>query len=318
MRRKVHGPAAAILIAVVAVTGRAGATTGTRADFDLGYSPGSTGANAALVLHVVYKAAGDPNAKPSPIRKVVVAAAPGTRFNTGGVPKCDATNEQLQVEGRGACPPESRIGGGKLTADTGFGPPVDPLSGDLTLYNSGDAIIEVVTAPGTDRTVGIDRLKIDGSTLIGNPPKTPGGPPDGETAVRQIDFTIERATGFVTTPPSCPRSGRWISSGTFGFADGAEETVTSASACTRAAAARLFLTPTAVRVGRPTRFATRVIGASAHCTRGATVRVGGRRAKTGASGRATLVVTAHRTGAHRSTVKKPGCATLAASFTAVP
>jgi hypothetical protein len=229
LKRKLQVMAAVALLAA----GTASATTGKRADFSLGFATKSRGAPTALVLHVVYKAAGDPNGKPSPIRKVVVRAPSGTRFHTGAVPKCEASDEELQAQGSGACPVASRIGAGKLTADTGFGPPIDPVAGDLTLFNSGTAIIEVVTAPGTDRVLGIDRLKIAGSTLTGNPPATPGGPPDGETAVRQIDFTIERATGYVTTPRTCPRSRRWVASGTFGFADGAEETVRSRAACKR-------------------------------------------------------------------------------------
>ena len=218
---------------VMASAGGAAATTGKRADFALGFSTKSRGARAALTLHVVYKAAGDANAKPSPIRKVVIRAPSGTRFKTAAVAACKASDSDLQAQGTGACPAESRIGAGKLTADTGFGPPVDPVAGDLTLFNSGTAIIEVVTAPGTDRVLGIDRLKIGGSTLTGNPPVTPGGPPDGETAVRQIDFTIERKTGFVVTPRTCPRTRRWKSIGTFGFKDGAEETLTSKAACKR-------------------------------------------------------------------------------------
>ena len=227
MKRKLQVLAAATLLA----TGTAGATTGKRADFSLGFSTKARGAPAALTLHVVYKAPGNPNGNPSPIRKVVVRAPAGTRFHTGAVAKCTASDDELKAEGSGACPPESRLGAGKLTADSGFGPPIDPIAGDLILFNSGTAVIEVVTAPGTDRVVGIDRLRITGSTLTGNPPTTPGGPPDGETAVRQIDFTIERKTGYVTTPRTC--RGRWVSTGTFGFADGAEETLRSRAACRR-------------------------------------------------------------------------------------
>jgi hypothetical protein len=231
--RKLQGLAAAALIALAGAIGAAGATTGKRADFALGFSTKSRGARAALTLHVVYKAPGDRDAKPSPIRKVVVRAPSGTRFHTGAVPKCEASDDELKAEGSGACPAESRIGTGKLTADTGFGPPIDPVAGDLTLFNAGTAIIEVVTAPGSDRVLGTDRLRILGSTLTGNPPATPGGPPDGETAVRQIDFTIERRTGYVTTPRACPRSRRWVATGTFGFKDGAEETLESRGACKR-------------------------------------------------------------------------------------
>jgi hypothetical protein len=232
MRWKVYASAAALAMAMAMASTAAG-TTGKRADFALGFSTKARAARAALTLHVVYKAPGDPNGKPSPIRKVVVTAPAGTRFHTGAVARCTATDDELEAEGRGACPEASRIGAGKLTADTGFGAPVDPLAGDLTLFNSGTAVVEVVTAPGTDRVLGIDRLKIAGSTLSGHPPTTPGGPPDGETAVRQIDFTIDRKTGYVTTPRTCPRSRRWTATGTFGFKDGSEETLTSRLACKR-------------------------------------------------------------------------------------
>jgi hypothetical protein len=230
MKRTVYALAA---VAAITSAGSAAGTTGKHADFALGFSTTSRGAKTALALHVVYKAPGDPNGKPSPIRKVVVEAPRGTRFHTGAVARCTASDDELQLEGSGACPAASRIGAGKLTADTGFGPPVDPLAGDLTLFNSGTEVIEVVTAPGTDRVLGIDRLRIAGSTLTGHPPTTPGGPPDGETAVRQIDFTIDRKTGYVTTPRTCPRSRRWISRGTFGFKNGAEETLESKAACKR-------------------------------------------------------------------------------------
>jgi hypothetical protein len=303
---------------MAASTGPAAAATGERSDFDLGFSTRAPGTPTAVSLHVVYKAAGDQEAKPSPIRKVVIAAAPGTRFDTSAVPACSASDEELKAQGSGACPPESKIGAGTLVAVTGFGPPADPVNADLTVFNAGDALLEVVTAPGSDRVLGTDRLRIDGSTVTGAPPVTPGGPPDGETAVRQIDFTIDSATRFVTTPGACPASGKWISTGTFGFKDGAEETLESAAPCERAAPdARLLLAPQLVRVGRATRFTARILGASPACTRGVVVRVGGRRVRTGAAGRARLTVTARRGGAHAATAKKPGCSTLRAAFRAV-
>jgi hypothetical protein len=311
--------AAAVTIGMAAAGTNALGTTGQRADFDLGFDTGQPGTKAALVLHVVYKAKDDPDAKPSPIRKVVIAAPDGTRFDTSAVPPCEASDDELKAQGSGACPQESRIGAGKLTADTGFGPPVDPTNADLTLFNTGDAVLEVVTAEGTDRVLGTDRLHIDGSTLTGAPPVTPGGPPDGETAVRQIDFTIEKKTGFVTTPASC--AGQWISTGTFGFKDGAEETLQSTAACKRdaapAAGARLALSPQSVRAGRATRFTARIMGASPACTRRVVVRVGGRRKRTGRNGRIRLRVIAHRLGDHAATAKKRGCPTLRAGFVAV-
>src|SRR4051812_31686059 len=83
LKRKLQVIAAATLLA----TGTAEATTGKRADFSLGFSTHSRGARTALMLHAVYKPAGDPSSKPSPIRKVVVRAPAGTRFHTAAVAK---------------------------------------------------------------------------------------------------------------------------------------------------------------------------------------------------------------------------------------
>ena len=110
MRLKIYALAAAV---AMALAGSAAGTTGKRADFSLGFSTKSRGAKAALVLHLVYKAPGDPNGKPSPIRKVVIQAPPGTAFHTGAVAKCTASDDEIMAEGSGACPPASRIGAGK-------------------------------------------------------------------------------------------------------------------------------------------------------------------------------------------------------------
>src|SRR5689334_12551531 len=139
----------AVAVAAGAGAGAAIATTGQRADFALGFDTTKPATKAALVLHVAYKAKGDPDAKPSPIRKVVIAAPAGTRFDTKAVPPCKASDDELMAQGSGACPAESKIGAGTLTADTGFGPPADPVNADLTLFNTGDAVLEVVSAPGT-------------------------------------------------------------------------------------------------------------------------------------------------------------------------
>lgn len=319
MRRKLQLTAAATGLGIVLAGATAGATTGDRADLGLAFSTRAPGAPAALTIHILYKAHGDADAKPSPIRAVTIAAPEGTRFDLHAVPACGASDEELKAQGSGACPSSSRLGEGKLTAITGFGPPVDPVAADITLFNAGDGVIEVVTATGTDRVLGTDRLSVHGSTLTGDPPSTPGGPPDGETAIRQIDFTIDAGTRFVTTPPACPAVASWSTTGMFGFADGSTEVVRTESPCDPShrqstPGARLTLTPRHVRAGTTTRFTARVRGAAPGCTRGATVRVGGRRARIGANGRVRLMVTVRRRGAHRATAKKSGCRTLRAGL----
>src|SRR3954467_11127780 len=152
-----------------------------------------------------------------------------------------ASDDELSTRGSDACPAETELTLGTLVGTTGFGPPVDPLVGDDHVFNGPDQIIEVITFPGNSQAPAFARLKIQGSTLPAPPPMLPGGPPDGETAVRSIDFEIPVRTGaggrtFITTPPSCPAGGRWSSAGTFGFADGTSDRVVSATPCASAAA----------------------------------------------------------------------------------
>jgi hypothetical protein len=85
--------------------------------------------------------------------------------------------------------------------------PLDPFVAPDLIYNGGDSLIEDVAFPGTSITAGVDRLRISGSSLTANPPATPGGPPDGRTVPRQVDFSIPAFGPFIKTPPACPAEG---------------------------------------------------------------------------------------------------------------
>jgi len=229
------GVAAILALAAAASPADAGSTE--RADFALRLDSHEPGTATGMTIRLRYKAAGDPEGKPSPIRRVIIAAFEGLRFDTTVAPRCAASDAELRALGRAACPPASEVGRGTLTASSGFGPPANPLDGDVTVFNGGDELIELVTFRGTGQTAGIDRLRIEGSTLRGNPPSTPGGPPDGQTAIRDIVLSFlagpAGAKPFITTPPRCPTDGSWTSRGSFAFADGASTEVTSTQACAR-------------------------------------------------------------------------------------
>jgi hypothetical protein len=201
----------------------------------MGLTSSQPGSSSGFSFHVVFRHPKDPNAKPPPVTKVVLHSPQGTRFDTAGVPRCEASDAELRALGNNGCPQSSRVGAGTLTAMSGFGPPFDPLHGDNTVYNGPGQIIELITVQGTNVTAGFDRLTVDGSTLTGHPPFTPGGPPDGQTAIRSIDFEIPAragtAGGYITSPTVCPPNGRWTSTGEFGFADGGAETVSSRTPC---------------------------------------------------------------------------------------
>lgn len=237
------------LLAAVAATcflfaggGEALAGSTDRADFLLRFPTKTPGHGTAVDLHILYKAAGDPNAKPSPLRRVVIDAPSGTRFHGDRFPRCTASDEELRARGRGACPAAALVGRGPLTVMTGFGPPIDPVRTDVWIYNTATGFVEVVQQPGRDVTLGMDRFTVMGNRLTASPPSTPGGPPDGRSAVRQVDFDFFGASSarpaYVTTPPSCPASGRWASRAEFTFADGATTVVRDSTPCNRSSRSR--------------------------------------------------------------------------------
>ena len=231
----------ALLVATVLLAGLgaapASAESGRLADFSLGLTSHAPGSPTGIAIRVLFHRAGDPNAKPAALRSAVVRAPTGLQFDSGAVSECTASDAEIHVLGSDACPAASRLAVGSFSAMTGFGPPVDPLTGDDHVFNGPNQLIEVITAPGTPVSPAFDRLTISGSTLTAHPPNAPGGPPDGQSAVRSIAFAIPvRAAGgrsLITAPPTCPASGVWTSTGTFGFADGTGETVASTTPCTR-------------------------------------------------------------------------------------
>jgi hypothetical protein len=287
------------------------AQAGERADFETRFAEQATGAVTALTLHVRYKAAGgDPEAKPSPIRKVVLDAPAGTSFGNGH-PVCAASDEELRALGRFACAAETQIGTGTVTAITGV-TPIDPFVGDLTLYAMPDGFFELAQAKDTNATVAVERLTVAGTRITAHPAIPPGGPPDGRSGVSTIDFEIA-PNGFVVTPTDCPASGVWTWRGTFTFDDGTTVSESNTTPCAAlpggppVRTGRLEVAPRRVKAGRRTRVRIDV-PTVARCRAGHFVHLGGAVVETDADGEATLV-TRLRPGRHRVTTQPPaeGC-----------
>jgi len=317
--RRTFGLATGAALAV-ALTGGAQAQDGGASEYAFGLSSRAPATPTGLAVSVTYRHPQDPEAKPPALEEVAVVLPTGFRFDTGVVPSCEASNEELRLLGRGACPPESRVGAGTLLAVTGL-TGVDPVETDLTVFNGGDELIELVSFKGTDITAGYDRLKIDGGRLVADPPVTPGGPPDGRTTVRQVEFTIPQQTtgsgasrrSFLTTPPECPAGGAWTSRALFKFAAHERQELTAQTPCasatirTRAPRMRLSVSPRRARAGRPTRFRVRVWSRTPFCRGRVAVRLGAVRALTGRRGRATLTAELGRPGRRALRAVKAGC-----------
>jgi hypothetical protein len=244
------------------------------------------------------------------------------RFLTDAVDTCRASDQEINARGPSACPPSSRLGSGRLVAVTGFGAPADPFPTDLHLFQGPSQIIEVVTYPGSEKALGLDRLRIQGNILTAHPPATPGGPPDGRTTVQEISFRIPvrppgSSTGrsYLLAPPTCFAPGSWSSQLKVTYDDGRVQTATASTPCApRPAGARrglramrLEASPRRLRAGRVALLRLRVASA-ARCRRGVTVSLGVRRVRTDDRGRAALPWRPRRPGVYRLRATKPGCA----------
>lgn len=254
-----RGALRALLAALVIVSAVLGPAPGARADstpaadFDLALSSTTPGTSTGMKIHVFFRRPGDAQAKPSPQRHVAIDLPAGSRIDGGAIPACAASDSELTVGGGGACPADTRIGTGTLTVLTGGGPAFDPFVDDVLIFNAGREWAELFTKHGTTTNTAVGRRRYSSSsTFTEDPGPMPGGPPDGESAVREFTFELPARVGpqgrpFITTPTTCPASGRWISNLAFTTADGHAYAVSSSTPCAAprppAACRRVFHVP---------------------------------------------------------------------------
>ena len=320
------GRCTGILTAVVIASALPASSEASTLDFRL--SSQTPGTAATLTLHIRYtKSGADANAKPSPIRTFQLDAPAGTAFHTAKITPCDATDAEAMATGTAACSSESRIGGGFVTVVTGFGAPFDPFVSPTPVFNDGKGWLEISQTDSDPAvTIAVTRLAVQGSRVSGPIGAAPGGPPDFETAVRGVDLSFPASTGYVTTPPSCPASGKWVATGTFGFADGTTHVVSGETPCTSEPekprgrpAIRASVEPHRIRAGRRVELRVALRSSDARCIAGAAVRMPGHpRIRTGGGGRVTIVKTFHRTGRRTLTATKAGCKSGRAGLTVLP
>jgi hypothetical protein len=188
-----------------------------------------------------YHAAGDPKGDPPYMRKMISYNPRGLRFDTSVPERCGASDLELALRGEDACPPGSRLGGG--TADgklMGF--PPNRLDVDF-VNNTGEQII-VVRSPAF-ASVARGRIHPHGSVEFASPTcfpalQPPGCPVDNALQLGS-DITVPPLTrsfngvrrSYLTTPPSCPRSGHWRTPIRFWWADGSVDTVVTRQRCRR-------------------------------------------------------------------------------------
>jgi hypothetical protein len=219
------GAIVAVVAAATAVV-TPGAQAGDRADYKQMFTTSIPGTSTGTDTQILYKNPGDPNAKPIPVRREVFTFPAGTTYDESVVPDCNASDAEIMLLGKSACPPESWMGGSLGdTMMTGF-----PGAGETTLDVDGWDDAGDMVLFGRDHASGIGfvtRAHREGQVVTVEVPRSPGGPPDGESALRRVHHVFAArslgARAYTRTPPTCPRSGAWKFKAQFTFADGVVE-----------------------------------------------------------------------------------------------
>ena len=218
------GTSVVVIVAAAAVAAPP-ASAGVRVDYKQMFTTPVPGRSTGTDTRLLYKNPNDPKAKPIPVRQEVFTFPAGTTYDESVVPDCTASDAEILLLGRSACPPESRLGGSEGdTGMTGFPGPDTAI--DVDGWDQGGTL--VLFGRSHDLGIGaVTRAVRKGQTVTVEVPRTPGGPPDGETALRRIHHVFPaRSAGrraFMRTPRKCPRSGKWTFRARFTFADGAVE-----------------------------------------------------------------------------------------------
>ena len=191
-----------------------------------------------------YHAAGDPDAYPPYMRRMVSYSPPGLRYDTSVPERCSASDVELAAFGAAACPPGSRLGGG--TSETAFlgGP---PNTVELDFLNNTNEQIILARSPLLT-TISRGRIHPDGSVEFASPtcyPSVPGAtcPVDNvlqlSASIRVPAYTKSSdgaVRSWLTTPPKCPKAGHWQIPIRWWWADGTVDTVVTRQPCSAPAA----------------------------------------------------------------------------------
>lgn len=178
--------------------------------------------------------------KPHAVERIVFALPRRARIDTTAIPPCAATDAEFQIKGADACPLETRLGSGLLTADTGLTLELVPriIEFGVTFFNAEDELIlfaESTNTLGPPLRVA-SRIEVRRRKLISTVPPIPGAPPpDPFLALDEVSNHLRRARSpggaYILTPPRCLPRGFWRVRAEFTYRDGTVETERSKTRC---------------------------------------------------------------------------------------
>ena len=244
----------------------------------------------------------DPEGKPHAFSHLRVELADGARFDTTAITQCKASDTELMTTGETACPAESRVATDTTLIDSGYSGPARYYTIDFAFFNNENELILLSTVRETGTRVVL-RGEVGRNTIdVEVPTPLPGTPPDGGAAKLQKGEWKALSSGgrnYITTPPTCPKSGYWVNRVTYTYRDGVTQTAESRSPCERPKAPRDRRPPRVRAAGIPREcvaapFQARLRISDASRLRSVRVRLDGRRLARTTRKRLAVRVPAHR------------------------
>lgn len=216
---------------------QAGSDEGDYQTASLRFIESAPGRASGYRVRIDYSNPDDPEGKPPSVREVAEVFPRGTRIDTGAPDRCAATDAELTLRGRSACPAGSIVGTGFIRLDTGVPGPGRYLREDVTFLNNSHQLIYLTE----DRATGartVVRARVRGHRVVTEAPLLPGAAPDG-TAIDVVrgDFPklVRMRDGhrraYVTTPEDCAARGYWASRVRFVYHDGTTQTEMTRNRC---------------------------------------------------------------------------------------
>lgn len=221
---------------LVALAGAASAEAGDRQAVRSGFTTDRPGAPTGILMGMRFSDPAQRGGKPHSVDKVVIQAAPGTRFDHTAVPQCNASDAELMARGKAACPKGAKVQSGRIALDTGL-----PFGASrkirlrTTTFNSRRGFVSIGESKRPPLR-GVVRSRDRDGTVVVDYADAPGMPPPDSYSAMKLMVTsgppvVRAGRAFVLTPPTCPRSGRWTTRYTFIYHDGVRQTEITRAPC---------------------------------------------------------------------------------------
>ncbi len=249
--------AGCLLLAAVARAGpRAGhSASGPAAILSAAFAPKQLGAPTTVKFAVSIDP--PPVSGPLPLSEVAVSYPSDLGLATSGLGVATCEPSTLEVQGLGACPPDSKMGQGSALVEVPFGPVIVRESVTLEIYAapSSDGYVHLaILASGAEPVVAsvlMSGVLRPGRLLISVPPipSLPGAPYVSLVNMQAVlggpltyyervrGRTIAYRPRGIGLPESCPHGG-WRLGAAFTFTDGQRSQASTAVACPRRAPSR--------------------------------------------------------------------------------